>query len=102
LALLHKAALAMAPSGFVAALAGWISIEVGRQPYVIYGLVRSAAAASPLDAPAPASSLLAFIIVYFMAFVGGTLFPIFDVWREHDRAMNSVAPVWDGTIPGWC
>ncbi|QYJ07721.1 cytochrome ubiquinol oxidase subunit I [Qipengyuania flava] len=66
--LLHRAALVMAPSGFVAVLAGWITTEVGRQPYVIYGLLRTADAASPLDAPAVAASLLAFIIVYFTVF----------------------------------
>lgn len=65
---LHRAAVLMAPSGFVAVLAGWITTEVGRQPYVIYGLLRTADAASPLDAPAVAASLLAFIIVYFAVF----------------------------------
>ncbi|QZD94567.1 cytochrome ubiquinol oxidase subunit I [Qipengyuania gelatinilytica] len=65
---LHRAALVMAPSGFIAVLAGWITTEVGRQPYVIYGLLRTADAASPLDAPAVAASLLAFIVVYFTVF----------------------------------
>ena len=66
--LLHKAAVVMGPSGFIAVLAGWITTEVGRQPYVIYGLLRTADAASPLDAPAVAVSLLAFIVVYFAVF----------------------------------
>lgn len=65
---LHRAAVVMAPSGFAAVLAGWITTEVGRQPYVIYGLLRTADAASPLDAPAVAASLLAFIVVYFAVF----------------------------------
>ena len=68
LPLLHKAAVVMGPSGFVAVLAGWITTEVGRQPYVVYGLLRTADAASPLDAPAVAGSLLAFIVVYFAVF----------------------------------
>lgn len=66
--MLHRAALVMGPSGFIAVLAGWITTEVGRQPYVIYGLLRTADAASPLDAPAVAASLLAFIVVYFTVF----------------------------------
>ena len=66
--LLHKAAVVMGPSGFIAVLAGWITTEVGRQPYVVYGLLRTADAASPLDAPAVAVSLLAFIVVYFAVF----------------------------------
>ncbi len=68
---LHRAALVMAPSGFLAVLCGWITTEVGRQPYVIYGLLRTADAASPLAAPAVATSLLAFIIVYFAVFGAG-------------------------------
>ena len=39
---LHRAALAMGPSGFVAVLAGWVTTEVGRQPYTVYGLLRTA------------------------------------------------------------
>ena len=70
--LLHRAALMMGPSGFVAVIAGWITTEVGRQPWVIYGLLRTADAASPLDAPAVAASLLAFVVVYFAVFGVGT------------------------------
>ncbi|MGB3379375.1 MAG: cytochrome ubiquinol oxidase subunit I [Allopontixanthobacter sediminis] len=70
--LLHRAALIMAPSGFVAVIAGWITTEVGRQPFVIYNLLRTADAASPLDAPAVGASLLAFVIVYFAVFGVGT------------------------------
>jgi cytochrome bd ubiquinol oxidase subunit I len=69
--LLHKAALAMGPSGFVAVIAGWITTEVGRQPYVVYNILRTADAASPLDAPAVAASLLAFVVVYFAVFGAG-------------------------------
>ena len=68
---LHRAALIMAPSGFVAVIAGWITTEVGRQPYVIYNLLRTADAASPLAAPAVATSLLAFVLVYFAVFGAG-------------------------------
>lgn len=70
--LLHRAALVMGPSGFVAVIAGWITTEVGRQPWVVYGLLRTADAASPLDAPAVAASLLAFVVVYFAVFGVGT------------------------------
>ncbi len=69
---LHRAALALSPAGFVAVIAGWITTEVGRQPYVIYGFLRTADAASPLDAPAVGASLLAFVVVYFAVFSVGT------------------------------
>jgi cytochrome d ubiquinol oxidase subunit I len=68
---LHRCALAMGPAGFVAVIAGWVTTEVGRQPYVVYGLMRTAEAVSPIDAPAVGSSLLAFVIVYFAVFGAG-------------------------------
>ncbi len=68
---LHSAALVMAPSGFMAVIAGWVTTEVGRQPYVIYNLLRTADSASPLDAPAVGASLMAFVTVYFVVFGAG-------------------------------
>src|SRR5690606_17682103 len=69
---LHRAAIAMGPSGFVAVIAGWVTTEVGRQPWTVYGLLRTADSASPLAAPAVGASLLAFVIVYFAVFGVGT------------------------------
>ncbi|MBX9796718.1 cytochrome ubiquinol oxidase subunit I [Sphingomonas sp.] len=71
---LHRAALLMGPSGFVAVIAGWITTEVGRQPYTVYGLLETAKSASPLAAPAVGASLVAFVIVYFAVFGFGTLY----------------------------
>ncbi len=69
---LHRSALVMGPAGFIAVIAGWITTEVGRQPYVIYNLLRTSEAASPLDAPAVGASLIAFVVVYFAVFGTGT------------------------------
>lgn len=71
---LLRASMLMAPSGFVAVLAGWITTEVGRQPYTVYGLLRTAESASPIDAPAVGGSLAAFIIVYFVVFGAGLFY----------------------------
>ncbi len=71
---LHRLAIAMGPAGFVAVLAGWITTEVGRQPYTIYGLLRTADSASPLDAPAVAASLAGFAVVYFTVFGAGAFY----------------------------
>ena len=71
---LHRAALVMSPMGFVAVLCGWITTEVGRQPYVVYGLMRTAEAVSPLDAPAVGTSLIAFIVIYTAVFGAGTFY----------------------------
>jgi cytochrome d ubiquinol oxidase subunit I len=65
---LHRFALAMTPAGFVAIIAGWVTTEVGRQPYLVYGLLRTADSVSPLAAPAVATSLAAFVVVYFAVF----------------------------------
>src|SRR5438445_4058867 len=72
--LLHVFAMAMGPAGFIAVLAGWITTETGRQPFTVYGLLRTVESASPLAAPAVASSLIAFIIVYFAVFTTGVIY----------------------------
>jgi cytochrome d ubiquinol oxidase subunit I len=70
----HRALVLAAPSGFVAVLAGWISAEVGRQPYVVYGVLRTADAVSPVPAGSVATSLLFFMIVYAIVFSAGALY----------------------------
>src|SRR5437763_1594145 len=72
--LLLRFAVAMGPAGFIAVLAGWITTETGRQPFTVYGLLRTADSASPLAAPAVGSSLIAFIIVYFAVFAAGMIY----------------------------
>jgi cytochrome d ubiquinol oxidase subunit I len=69
-----KLTLVMAPSGLVAILAGWFTTEVGRQPYVVDGLLRTADAASPIGAPAVAGSLAAITIVYTLVFGAGAFY----------------------------
>jgi cytochrome d ubiquinol oxidase subunit I len=71
---LHRFALAMGPSGFVAVIAGWITAEAGRQPFTVYGLLRTADSTSPIAAPAVSTSLVAFIVVYFVVFSAGIVY----------------------------
>ncbi len=71
---LHRAAVLMGPAGFVAVIAGWVTTEVGRQPYTVYGYLLTAQSHSPLAAPAVAMSLLAFVLVYFTVFGAGILY----------------------------
>jgi cytochrome d ubiquinol oxidase subunit I len=70
--LLHRAAVLIGPAGFVAVIAGWVTTEVGRQPYTIYGQLLTAESHSPLAAPAVAASLVAFALIYFTVFGAGT------------------------------
>jgi cytochrome d ubiquinol oxidase subunit I len=71
---LHRAALAMGPAGFIAVLAGWITTESGRQPFTVYGLLRTADSVSPIAAPAVGASLIAFVVVYFTVFAAGVFY----------------------------
>jgi cytochrome d ubiquinol oxidase subunit I len=71
---LHRAAVAMGPAGFVAVIAGWVTTEVGRQPYTIFGLLLTADSRSPIAAPAVAASLAAFAVVYFFVFGAGVYY----------------------------
>jgi len=70
----HWLGVAMGPAGFVAVLAGWIVTEVGRQPYVVYGALRTADAVSPVSTGAVATSLLAFMVAYAIVFSAGALY----------------------------
>ena len=70
--LLLRAAVCLGPTGFVAVIAGWVTTEVGRQPFTVYHALRTAESVSPVATPAISLSLLAFIGVYFTAFASGT------------------------------
>jgi len=54
----------MTPSGIIATLAGWYVAETGRQPWVIYGILRTVDAVSPVPAHALLSTLIGFVCVY--------------------------------------
>ncbi len=56
--------VAMTPSGVVATLGGWYLAETGRQPWVIFGLLRTADAVSPVPSSALISTLIAFLCIY--------------------------------------
>ena len=63
--------MAMTPSGFIAVLAGWFVTEIGRQPYIAYGILRTSESVSPVLGPTVALSLLAFIVTYTFVFGAG-------------------------------
>jgi cytochrome d ubiquinol oxidase subunit I len=71
---LHRAAVALSPAGFVAVIAGWVTTEVGRQPYTVYGQLLTADSLSPLAAPAVGASLAAFAVTYFIVFGVGVAY----------------------------
>ena len=62
------------PLGFIAILAGWVVAEVGRQPYVVYGVMRTADAASPVSAGSVSFSMLLYGTAYSLLFFAGALY----------------------------
>lgn len=57
--------------GFVAVIAGWVVTESGRQPWVVYGILRTADAVSPVPGASVAATLALFVIVYGIVFAMG-------------------------------
>jgi cytochrome d ubiquinol oxidase subunit I len=65
----------VAPLGFIAVIAGWITTEVGRQPWTVYGLMRTSASVSPsLTGSDVAISLAFYVVVYLVMFPTGIAF----------------------------
>jgi cytochrome d ubiquinol oxidase subunit I len=58
----------MAPTGVIAVLAGWYVVEIGRQPWLVHGLVRTMDVVSPLPAERVALSLSLFVLTYSVLF----------------------------------
>ena len=94
-----RACVAMGPAGFVAVIAGWIVAEVGRQPYVIYGVLRTEDAVSPIGAGAVSASLLAFLVVYAIVFSVGALY-ILRLLAEGPAAGALEPPPSEDRAPG--
>ncbi|MGK2922870.1 MAG: cytochrome ubiquinol oxidase subunit I, partial [Methyloceanibacter sp.] len=59
------------PIGFIAVLAGWFVAEVGRQPWVVYNVLRTADAVSPVPGGSVMTTLMLFVIVYGIIFGAG-------------------------------
>ena len=66
-------ALVMSPAPLVALLCGWMTTEIGRQPFTVYGVLRTADSVSPIGLPGVAASLAVFAIVYFVVFGAGLM-----------------------------
>ncbi|EKO3495391.1 cytochrome ubiquinol oxidase subunit I [Vibrio fluvialis] len=69
--LFHRYVLLMGPSGLIALLAGWFTTEIGRQPWVVYGMMRTRDAASNHDVLQMSITLALFVIIYFSVFTVG-------------------------------
>jgi cytochrome d ubiquinol oxidase subunit I len=75
----------VSPLGFLAVLAGWFTAEVGRQPWTVYGILRTADAVSPVPGGSVLVSLSLFVLVYGIVFGAGLYYIIKLVQRGPDQ-----------------
>ena len=87
-----KLMVLMTPAGFLATLGGWYTAEMGRQPYVIYGVLRTADAVSPVPAGAIVASLVVIASVYAL-FLGGFLTLLIMILRRGPTDAPATASV---------
>jgi cytochrome d ubiquinol oxidase subunit I len=92
---------AMAPLGFIAVLAGWTTTEVGRQPWTVYGLLRTADSTPPsLTGGDVLASLLGYVAVYLIVFPAGAIVMAKLVRKGPAAAMDTDAPIESGRPSG--
>jgi cytochrome d ubiquinol oxidase subunit I len=84
-----RAMVLASPLGFIAVLAGWFVAEVGRQPWVVYGLLRTADAVSPVPGGSVLTSIILFVVVYGIVFGAG----IFYMGQLVRRGPDQTPPV---------
>lgn len=84
--LFHYLAVPSGALGFVAVISGWIVAEVGRQPYTVYGALKTADSVSPIGAGEVAASLLVFMTVYAIIFTAGAVYMARIAVRGFDDA----------------
>jgi cytochrome d ubiquinol oxidase subunit I len=76
-----RALVVMTPSGVIATLGGWYVAETGRQPWVIYGILRTVDAVSPVPARTLLSTLIAFVGIYAVFLTAFLIFTLHMIRR---------------------
>jgi cytochrome d ubiquinol oxidase subunit I len=101
------------PLGFIAVIAGWTTTEVGRQPWLATGVIRTADSASPVAAGAVGTTLILFILVYIVVYSAGIYYmnllirrgPALQAHEGADQARVAHRPISaateTGTVPGF-
>ena len=82
--------------GFVAVIAGWVVTESGRQPWVVYGIMRTADATSPVPGATIAGTLALFILAYGVVFSFG----IYYINRLIAKGPDKASTESDGQFSG--
>ena len=85
----HRVCVAMMPMSFIAVLAGWLTTETGRYPWVVYGMMRVEEAVTPaLTGGVALASLLTYIAVYAVVFAAGAYYilKLVQAGPDHEEA----------------
>ncbi len=78
--------------GWVAVVAGWYTTEIGRQPYLVYGVLKTAdAVAKSVTAPMVASTLVMYLLLY-VGLIVAYVFVVFYLARQADHAKGKKLP----------
>lgn len=85
-------AVAMGPAGVAAILCGWMTTEIGRQPWVVYGVMRTAQGVADHTALELSISLVAFVVVYFAVFGTGLSYMLKLIAVGPSRGTGHVEP----------
>ena len=91
--------LLMGPSGLIAILAGWYTTEIGRQPWIVYGVMRTKDAVSNHSALALSMSLILFIVMYAAVFGTGVRYMLKLVAKGPDEHGSEKPPHEESATP---
>jgi cytochrome d ubiquinol oxidase subunit I len=87
------------PTGFVAVLTGWFTAEVGRQPWVVWGLLRTANAITPtLTGAQVLATLIGYVVIYAFIFTFGARY-IYHLLREGPTDASATPAMMTGHRP---
>jgi cytochrome d ubiquinol oxidase subunit I len=84
--------VAVQPLGWLAVEMGWVTAEVGRQPWLVYNLVRTSQGTSPIPAGNVLWSLSLFVII-FVAIGGSYLYYVFKTLRAGPDLTSPIPPI---------
>jgi cytochrome bd ubiquinol oxidase subunit I len=93
----HRLVVVLTPVGFVATIAGWYTAEIGRQPWVIFGLLRTTDAVSPVAGASVLSTTLLFGAVYAIFFIAFLILTLRFIGRG-PRDVSAVARTSGGEL----
>jgi cytochrome bd ubiquinol oxidase subunit I len=91
--LLLRFVVLMGPAGLIAILAGWFTTELGRQPWVVYGVMRTSDAVSNHSLQELSATLAIFVVVYCTVFGTGISYMIKLVARGPDASLSQAEEI---------